>query len=96
MNYFYQRVEEAAYDLSRSDDVLRAAFGELLSRCALALHDIEWVDSCDYGPGDEHAAIQAVLGVQGDDLVATYVKNRVASLGEQLGRLFPDAGTEET
>jgi hypothetical protein len=27
-----------------------------------AMHDIEWVDSSDYGPGDEIEAIEAVFG----------------------------------
>lgn len=37
----------------------RAAFQQLLKLVAKAMHDIEWVDSGDYGPGDENAAIDA-------------------------------------
>ena len=42
---------------------LRLEFAYLLEKVAKAAHDIEWVDSCDYGPGDEVEALEAVLGV---------------------------------
>jgi len=42
-------------------DPRRAAFQELLTLVGEAMHDIEWVDSSDYGPGDEHAAIDKCL-----------------------------------
>jgi hypothetical protein len=35
----------------------RANFQKLLKLVAEAMHDIEWVDSCDYGEGDENKAI---------------------------------------
>lgn len=35
----------------------RAAFQKLLGLVGKAIHDIEWVDSCDYGKGDEDKAI---------------------------------------
>lgn len=37
----------------------RAAFQQLLLLVANAMHDIEWVDSCDTSPGDENEAIDA-------------------------------------
>lgn len=40
---------------------LRARFVALLRLCAKAAHDVEWVDSGDYGDGDEVAAIEAVM-----------------------------------
>ena len=43
---------------------LRERFAVHLEKVAKAIHDIEWVDSCDYGPGDEVAAILAVLGAE--------------------------------
>jgi hypothetical protein len=39
----------------------REAFASLLRLVAKAMHDIEWVDSCDYGEGDENEAIMAAL-----------------------------------
>jgi hypothetical protein len=41
--------------------VCRKAFGKHLILVAKALHDIEWVDSCDYGEGDEVKAIMKVV-----------------------------------
>lgn len=39
----------------------RRAFAKHLERICQALHDIEWVDSGDYSPGDENDAIRACL-----------------------------------
>lgn len=35
----------------------RKAFAKHMELVCAALHDIEWVDSCDYAPGNENAAI---------------------------------------
>lgn len=59
MDYLYSKVEWATF---HTDTPERAAFAKHLKLVAKALHDIEWVDSCDYGPGDESAAIRACLG----------------------------------
>jgi hypothetical protein len=59
MNYLYSKLEyEATF---RLDTPERKAFAKHLQLVAKALHDIEWVDSGDYGPGDETAAIAACL-----------------------------------
>ena len=58
MNYLYSQLEYADF---RADTVERKAFAHHLKLVAKALHDIEWVDSGDYGPGDENAAIRACL-----------------------------------
>lgn len=61
--YAYRRVEEMADRLARPDQsALRRAFAEHLRLVAGAMHDVEWVDSCDYSPGREDEAIRAVLG----------------------------------
>ena len=60
MNYIYSRLEsDAEFDLNTPE---RVAFAKHLKLVAKALHDIEWVDSSDYGPGDDTAAIRACLG----------------------------------
>ncbi len=59
MNYLSSRIEK---DLQfREDTPLRRAFAAHMQLVIKALHDIEWVDSCDYGPGDDEAAIRACL-----------------------------------
>lgn len=60
MNYLYSKLEYEANFLSNTPE--RRAFTSHLQKVAKALHDIEWVDSSDYGPGDENEAIRACLG----------------------------------
>lgn len=69
-DYAYFRIGEVASDIRESaksvDDpdqkALRLRFANHLDLVSRAMHDIEWVDSCDYGPGDEVEAIRKVLG----------------------------------
>lgn len=59
MNYLYSKLE---YDANfRKDTPDRLAFAKHLKLVAKALHDIEWVESGDYGPGDDTEAIRACL-----------------------------------
>lgn len=60
LNYLYRRVEEDATFVEDTPE--RRAFAKHLKLVAKALHDIEWVDSADYGPGDENEAIRACIG----------------------------------
>lgn len=59
MDYLYSKVQSAEF---RQHTPERAAFAKHLELVAKALHDIEWVDSSDYGPGRENAAIRACIG----------------------------------
>ena len=62
----YIRGEEAVAVL-RSVASEREWFIGLLRMVAKAAHDIEWVDSSDYRPGDEVAAIRACRAYIGED-----------------------------
>lgn len=90
MNYLYSQVRDAASNLSRSDDVKRRAFAVVLEKVATALHDIEWVDSADYAPGDEYEAIDAVVSPK-DEAAAVVERLRAAITDAQtaLSRLNP-------
>jgi hypothetical protein len=59
MNYLYSKLENDADFRQTTPE--RKAFALHLQKVAKALHDIEWVDSCDYGPGDDSEAIRACL-----------------------------------
>lgn len=63
-DYVYSRVDDAACRLMNSDTPERVALGKILKLAARALHDIEWVDSSDYGEGDEREAIEKVVSRQ--------------------------------
>lgn len=60
-DYAYMKIEDMADELCQQRQPLRKAFGKHLKLVAKAMHDIEWVDSSDYGPGEEVDSINAVL-----------------------------------
>ena len=49
---------------SRAKTVLQKAFAAHLRDVSKALHDLEWVYSCDYSDGDEVAALRKVVNKQ--------------------------------
>lgn len=62
LDYVFSRVDEAAETvLARAENPLQRAFAAHLKKVAVALHDLEWVWSCDYGEGREEAAIKEVV-----------------------------------
>ena len=62
LDYVYQRVDDAADAIGRrADTPLQHAFAVHLKKVATALHELEWVWSCDTSPGDEIDAIKAVV-----------------------------------
>ena len=89
-DYFYGRLEDVALRLQCERDPLRKAFGSHLQKCAKALHDIEWVDSCDCSPGDEVNAIKAVLGSDGPALVLSESRKQAEAALEQLKAALAD------
>jgi hypothetical protein len=87
-DYAYSKVQYMAESIQgRETDPLRAAFAQHLRLVAKAMRDVEWVDSCDYGKGDEHEAIRAVLD-KGAELVAAVEIARAArvALDEAIAR----------
>lgn len=89
-DYFYEKVEEVASRLQGETDPVRRAFGTHLKKCAKALHDIEWVDSCDMGKGDEVKAIKAALGTDGQSLVLYEVRQRAEAALQELTQVLND------
>lgn len=83
-DYCYQNVNEVADRLCISPNPLRRAFGRHVALVAKALHDIEWVDSCDYSEGDEVDAIYAVLGERVVERELQEVRADVARLRDAL------------
>lgn len=57
-NYAYGRLEIFAEDMKIGECLYRKRFKELVYLVSKAMHDIEWVDSGDYGEGDEIPAIK--------------------------------------
>jgi Mg/Co/Ni transporter MgtE len=86
-DYCYHKIDEMADKMSCQKEPLRRAFGEHLRNVAKAMHDVEWVDSCDTSPGDERAAIELVLGKNAKALELEIVKADARKLIEELTRL---------
>ena len=62
LDYIYGRLDDAADTIaSRAEKPLHKAFAKHLRLVSAALHDLEWVWSCDYSPGDEDNSIRAVV-----------------------------------
>ena len=86
-DYAYCKIEEIANTLRRQSCPKRKALGRLLLLVADAMHDIEWVDSSDYGPGDENASIERVfksLEIDPKDLYKVEAFNEIAETIRRL------------
>lgn len=60
--YLCFKIEELEQDIRNQDkDPRRAAFAKLMGLVGKAMRDVEWVDSGDCGPGDDHASIDKVF-----------------------------------
>lgn len=84
MDYFYSQVESEARELSISRNPLRRAFGKHLMNVSKALHDIEWVDSGDYGDGDEEEIIKKVLGEHWKELTIEGALEQIEEIKREL------------
>lgn len=62
-NYIGLKIQDI--DVMWVDSPQRRAFQNLLKLVGEAMYDIEWVDSGDYGPGDENKAIEKCLDYLG-------------------------------
>lgn len=72
-DYLCYKVKDAAKQLCEEKCNHRKAFGKHLHLISEALHDIEWVDSCDLGRGDEIKAIMKCIEPQ--DVLNTSVED---------------------
>jgi uncharacterized cysteine cluster protein YcgN (CxxCxxCC family) len=66
----------------------RATFQKLLKLVAKAMHDIEWVDSCDYGDGGENQAIDDCFAFLCADPETIKKAHAFDSLKERLQEYF--------
>lgn len=69
-NYAYMRIDEIANKLLQEKNIKRKILGVLMQKLSKALHDIEWVDSEDYGKGDDTKEINEVLNFSKNNEIA--------------------------
>lgn len=61
-DYLYRKMQEASVQLTSLNQPLHIrAFGDLMMKCAEAMHDIEWVESGDLATGDEMQSVMACI-----------------------------------
>ena len=68
-DYVFYKFDDVAEKLLAEQSPARRSLGKQIQLIAKALHDIEWVDSGDYGEGDDEAAIDAALGENAKQIV---------------------------
>lgn len=90
-DYVYCKVDEAADRLCNEKQAERRALGRHLKAVATAMHDIEWVDSCDMGRGDDIEAIRAALGQNAPALILAEVVIEAEETLAQLGIAIREA-----
>ena len=62
-NYFYRDLDEIY--IEGQDNPRRKALQEVIDLLKGAMHDVEWVDSSDYGKGDEYESIDKLMDYLG-------------------------------
>lgn len=83
MEYLTFKVDDVAAELQLDyQSPERRAFGNMLEKVAKALYAIEWVDSGDWGTGDDTRAIMEALEMGGGINAVIAEQNRL--LLEQL------------
>lgn len=83
-DYAFVKIEDWASELKQSGSPLRRALGRRLDVLAVAMHDIEWVDSCDTVPGDEFEAIRKALGESAGELELSELVEEAAALKDKI------------
>lgn len=95
-DYAYRHVDEMADTIDhKTKSSLRRAFAAHLRKVALAMHHIEWVDSGDYGNGQDEGAMRACLA----DPVAeelTVAVGDAREVSQELQRLLSVADVRRT
>lgn len=90
--YLYHKMDDAGMALmAKHQPAYRRAFGELMMKCAKAMHDVEWVDSGDMGRGDDEEAIMECI--QFTDVLRVTVEDAIDTMKE-LAVLIKKAQTE--
>jgi hypothetical protein len=84
-DYTYARIQTLAEDIHATSE-LRAVFKKHLAKVAETCRAIEWVDSGDYGPGDEDKLIKECLGERAGELILEELLAQADELITKLNR----------
>lgn len=86
-NYFYCKLEDNADSLKESPDPLRRALGVQMQKMSEAMHAIEWVDSCDWGAGDEIEPIKKCLDFDAASELVVQLQKQLNKLQEDVNEV---------
>lgn len=88
-DYIYWKIEELAENIRNVEiDPRRATLQKVLVKLAKAMHDVEWVDSGDYGEGRDNEALDELFGVLGTSPSLVVKAAAYDTLKEQMLRFF--------
>jgi len=83
-DYLYRNIGEAAQELMEDKRPLRRAFGKHMELISKAMYAIEWVDSSDWGAGQEEKYIRKALGDNSVVLELEELMKQVMDSGDKL------------
>ena len=93
-DYFCYNLDQVADRLiCEKGNALRIAFGRHLKLCAEAMKSIEWVDSGDYGNGDDEDDIRKALGKDSDVLEIAEIKKELEKSIKAANKILKRIGT---
>ena len=87
-DYVYCKIDEASSGLLCSKRPERRALGRLMEKVAVAMHDIEWVDSCDKSKGSDVEAIRDALGENADVLILSEIVTEAVAVRDALTEMI--------
>ncbi len=91
-DYLCYKMEDAARRLMKKHQPnYRRAFGEMMLNCSKAMHDVEWVDSCDSSEGDDEEAIMQCLLKQD---VLQYTLEEAKRISKELDIIIKEIDNE--
>jgi hypothetical protein len=94
LDYVYNKVEDVAQQIAgRAETPEQHAFAAHLLKVSKALHDLEWVWSCDYSQGQEVEAIMACINRSDVLLVAV---DRAQEAKRELERVIASCHSENS
>ena len=98
MRYLHRDVERVARQMLKEEIPYRRAFARHLIDVAEALHDVEWVDDSDYGPGDDEESIMKCINKA--DVIDTLIEDarvivEALSLLVECDKIIKDQNGEE-
>ena len=87
-DYFTYKMDDVANRLKEDKEPLRRAFGEHMRLCAEAVRAVEWVDSGDWGDGDEMEYIRKALGDSAAEKEVSELQKELLTIRNKLNEIL--------